>query len=54
MGQWASQSLGNESVKFASTEAVAGCHMSEAHQRVRQGQLTRMIELESGDAFATR
>ena len=45
-----SQDIG---IKFGGGEGVAGSDVSEAYQGVHEGQLSWVIELESGDAFTT-
>ena len=39
---------------FGSGEGIAGCDVCEAHERVHQGELPRVIELEARNALSGR
>ena len=38
-------------IKLGGSEGAAGSDVSEAYQGVHQGQLSRVVEFEPGDAF---
>ena len=40
-------------IKFGGSEGAAGSDVSEAYQGVHEGQLSRVVEFEPGDAFTT-
>ena len=41
-------------VDFGSGEGIAGRNVCEAHERMHEGELPRVIELEARNAFARR
>ena len=41
-------------MEFGSGEGIAGCDVGEAYERVHQGKLPRVIELEAGNALSGR
>ncbi len=41
-------------VEFYGGEGIASGNVGEAHQRVHQGELSRVVELEAGDALSRR
>jgi hypothetical protein len=41
-------------VDFGGGEGIAGCDVCEAYERVHQGELPRVIELEAWDALSGR
>ena len=41
-------------VEFGGGEGIAGCDMCEAHERMHQGELPRVVELETRNALSRR